>query len=78
MTMTTKQACRNCIYWDARLDKRGRRIVRDNVYRCGAPEPAMPAMPDCITTQHRFYWPPSRGFMSGDQGTACPLWSVQP
>jgi hypothetical protein len=78
--------CKTCLHWDARLDKRGRRIVRDNHYRCKAPLPDLPALPACIRVVDgrsfgcggELVWPPHRASTPGDHGEGCPFWTALP
>lgn len=74
----TNKRCATCEHWNARLDKRGRRILAGRpAYACKAPLPEMFDLPACIrqvTYGFGFRWPPERSFMEADQGQDCTFW----
>jgi len=69
-------SCRTCKYLDVAPDKLGRIVPRkDKTYRCLAPDPEMPTMPDSITETYGFRWfegQRSRTYMTPDAGENCP------
>lgn len=68
------RCCRTCQHLDVKPDAAGRIVVRKlNVYDCKAPLPDMPALPTSVLGAG-FRWPPSRRWMSGDDGTDCRAW----
>lgn len=72
-------SCKTCLHWDARLDKRGRRILRGNHYRCRAPEPPLPALPASVDVgRNGLRWPPHRVATGESDGEDCPFWAALP
>jgi len=66
--------CRTCKHLFVPNDKAGRRVVRkDNSYECTV-KVVMPLLPESVTGACGFKWPPSRSWMSGNQGENCPKW----
>lgn len=70
-------ACGKCVHWNARLDKRGRRINSGDPYlQCKAPEPELPNLPASIRVNNGYgglMWPPKRDSMGAKDGEGCPL-----
>ena len=72
------QSCRTCKYLNVEPNKAGRVVVRSNSgYRCLAPDPPLPVLPDSIGKTYYFTWPPGRVYVSPDQGTECPVWEAR-
>lgn len=72
--------CRDCRYLAVPLDKIGRRVARkSNMYRCLAPFPPLPAIPDSFTSAWDWerYWPPKPRHMQPDDGANCPTWTAR-
>ena len=77
--MSIEQSCRTCLYIVALPDRDG--VVRLRVtksYRCAAPCPPMPALPDSITKSTSFKWagddPRLRNYVNPEDGRGCPAW----
>ena len=74
-----EQNCGNCRWWNASIDKRGRRLKRGYSYVCNAPFPEMPILPICITKDtgwEPWLWPPKRKFTDATAGKDCPCWQI--
>lgn len=70
--------CRACKYLDVAPDKSGRIVPRKGYsYRCLAPIPALPALPDSITNEYSFRWPPTRTHMTPERGAGCPIFEAR-
>ena len=68
------QCCKTCKHLEVAPTPSGRRVVRrDGAYKCVVPSPEFPALPDSITKAYSFGSLPRR-WMSGHEGTSCPLW----
>jgi hypothetical protein len=66
--------CRNCTFLRVPPDKDGRRRPRkDKAYTCTIDAP-VPVLPTSITKSYGFRWPPSRDYMTPDDGERCPCW----
>lgn len=72
------KCCRTCHFFKVPPNADGkRRIYRDRAYRCIAPLPRMPALPDSLTTAVG-YIPLSqfrRCSVTASDGTSCPVWT---
>lgn len=69
--------CKQCAYLVADKNKNGVRIVRKgDCYRCTAPMPAMPAIPDSVTKFYSFKWDQPRRHMTGADGEGCPAFKA--
>ncbi len=69
------QCCGKCRFLDVKPDKLGRRIVRALAsYRCLAPVPEMPALPDSVTQSYGYTPMTSRQktIMESVEGKTCP------
>lgn len=72
--------CGTCRFLEVPADKAGRVIARrDYGYRCFAPMPPLPPVPDCLA--HEVEWWGSaishhirRARMGKDDGGSCPAW----
>jgi hypothetical protein len=70
--------CRTCKYLDVAPDKSGRIVPRKgNSYRCLAPHPTLPPLPDCITRRYDFQPFFVRSWMSPPDGGECPVYEAR-
>lgn len=68
-----EQSSRNCKFLDVAPNNAGRIVpLRTHTYRCLAPDPQLPPMPDAITRSYGFKATFSRCYMSPDDGKECP------
>jgi hypothetical protein len=72
-----KQSCGTCKWLEVKPDRDGKRRVRkSDVYRCVAPIPACPLLPQSVNWNgyNGFKWPPETGWMSPERGHSCPTY----
>ena len=68
------QSCRSCKHLVAHPDADGKvRIRKGAAYKC-AHIPELPPLPDAVTQNLSWLWPPSKSRMMADEGTSCPTW----
>jgi hypothetical protein len=72
------QSCKTCAHLDVKPDERGHFVVRRSIcYQCLAPVPELPHLPDSVTLDRDFRWPPTRSWVTGADGAECPAWSLR-
>lgn len=65
--------CRTCKFLEVPLSADGvRRPRKTNAYRCTVVV-EQPLMPMSMTRSYDFRWPPSRSYMTPNDGAGCPM-----
>ena len=72
----TEQRCGICKWLDVPVDEEGRerRLRQVMIYRCAAPDPVLPPLPDSITNAFTYRTSFGRTRVSPSDGTTCPVW----
>jgi hypothetical protein len=78
MSKADNKCCGNCKWYDAPLNKNGKRYANSHLARYLAPLPELPTLPKSIPIDKAWddgglKWPPGRMYMARHQGTDCPV-----
>lgn len=72
------QSCRTCKFLDVAPNAAGKVVARKHeAYRCLAPDPEWPALPDSITRHYGYKPTFHRRYMQPDEGDDCPLYRLR-
>ena len=66
------RSCSTCRFYPPPL--KGKRRIATRGLPCSAPVP-MPVLPESVTRNPSFRWPPSKNFMWPKDGEHCPIWN---
>lgn len=64
----TCRTCENLV-----VDRTKETVRKGKVYACGF-APPFPLLPDSMTSEYNFKWPPNRRWMEPDDGAQCPCY----